>query len=138
MQLEKTKVAQKAITEKHITEESENLLIEEYKKASKRLILLDYDGTLVGFQVKPEAAVPDEELLNIIEKISNDPSNQVVIISGRDRHFLEKHLGKFNVDFIAEHGVWLKEKEGDWARAGTTRDRQSPDERVHKTEWRAR
>ena len=37
-----------------------------------------------------------------------------MIISGRDKDFLHTHFGDKEVTLIAEHGLWLKEKNGDW------------------------
>ena len=54
---------------------------------SERLILLDYDGTLVGFQKRPEDAVPTPEVIQVLKDLTSDPANHVVINSGRDiRH----------------------------------------------------
>jgi trehalose 6-phosphate synthase/phosphatase len=86
----------------------------EYRNAENRLLFLDYDGTLVGFQDAPQKARPDQELMTLLQKLTADHKNRVVIISGRDRKTLQDWLGKFDVDIIAEHGVWLKEGSEDW------------------------
>lgn len=85
-------------------------LIQAWKKAQKRLIFLDYDGTLVGFKPKPDQAFPDEELLNLLTELKKDSRNQVVIISGRDKETLEKWLGEVDVNLVASHGLWIKEE----------------------------
>jgi len=88
-----------------------------YKAGEKRVLFLDYDGTLVPFDSDPQAVKPGKELRGILEKLSDDDQNHVVIISGRDRKTLENWLGDLPLDFIAEHGVWLKGKEEDWQMA---------------------
>ena len=90
------------------------VLNSEYVNAQNRLIFLDYDGTLVGFQDAPQKARPDQELVTLLENLTADHKNRVVIISGRDRVTLDDWLGKLDVDIIAEHGVWLKEGGEDW------------------------
>ena len=45
------------------TEESD--LIASYRQAKQRLIVLDYDGTLMNFHVDPQAVVPDEMLIDM-------------------------------------------------------------------------
>lgn len=85
------------------------LLANNYQQAQKRLLLLDYDGTLVSFAKKPELAYPDPELIEILTGLAKDPLNKVAVISGRDREFLAKWLGTTGVDMIAEHGAWIKE-----------------------------
>jgi trehalose 6-phosphate synthase/phosphatase len=89
-------------------------LVENYRRAEKRLLLLDYDGTLVPFCNDPKSAIPGRDLLGILKTLSEDPRNEVVIISGRDRVQLQKWFGKLNFGLIAEHGAWIKKKETDW------------------------
>ncbi len=84
-----------------------------YDAAKKRLLILDYDGTLVKFVNNPKAASPPADLLRLLEVLAEDPKNDVVISSGRDRKTLEKWLGKLPVGLSAEHGAFYKEK-GEW------------------------
>ncbi|TYP76428.1 bifunctional alpha,alpha-trehalose-phosphate synthase (UDP-forming)/trehalose-phosphatase [Paenibacillus methanolicus] len=91
-------------------------LEEDYRLASNRLLLLDYDGTLVGFKPTPDQAKPDEELRRLLRKLSDDPANTVVIITGREHTGIEKWLGDLNVHLIASHGLWLRKPEGDWVK----------------------
>ncbi|MDF7815779.1 bifunctional alpha,alpha-trehalose-phosphate synthase (UDP-forming)/trehalose-phosphatase [Hymenobacter sp. YC55] len=86
----------------------------DYQVADQRLLLLDYDGTLVPFQANPQHAQPDPELLTLLAQLASDARNRVVVISGRDRASLESWLGHLPVDFIAEHGVWLRRAGGEW------------------------
>jgi trehalose 6-phosphate synthase/phosphatase len=83
-----------------------------YRTSKRRLLLLDYDGTLIPFYTRPEQALPTEELLALLKGLSADHRNEVVIISGRDRDTLEHWFGSMNLGLIAEHGAWLKE--GEW------------------------
>ena len=46
-------------------------IVGRYLSAEKRLFLLDYDGTLVPFASRPEEAVPDEEVIEILSKLAN-------------------------------------------------------------------
>ncbi len=79
-----------------------------YCYASRRLLLLDYDGTLVPFHNRPEAAKPDTQLIHMLRHLAEDTANRLVIISGRDRHTLDEWLGDISLDLIAEHGAWHK------------------------------
>lgn len=112
--LEYIKKEQENLQTKPFTVSVEEALVRAYKKASKRIIFLDYDGTLVGFHSNPEDSKPDEELNNILSKLTADKSNKVAVISGRGRVFLEKWLSAFDLDIIAEHGVWHKASGEDW------------------------
>jgi len=88
-------------------------LTEKFKKAANKLILLDYDGTLVDFKAAPEEARPGKELLNILIKLISKPGTKVVIISGRGYQDIDKLIGQLPVDIIAEHGAMIKSN-GEW------------------------
>jgi trehalose 6-phosphate synthase/phosphatase len=83
-------------------------LITQYQKANKRLILLDYDGTLVDFHAQPHLAFPPEPVLELLQQLSQNPKNQIAIVSGRDRDTLDKWLGHLPIILIAEHGAYTK------------------------------
>lgn len=85
-----------------------------FHNARKRCILLDYDGTLAPYQKLPSMAVPSEELMQLLQQLTKEPSNEIVIISGRDVKTLEKWLGKLPLNMIAEHGACIKFKDEDW------------------------
>lgn len=87
---------------------------EDYKNAQKRLILLDYDGTLSPFAKTPWEAKPDKKLLDFLKEVTQDEKNEVVIISGRDAETLEKWLGNLDLNFVAEHGVFTKYRNAEW------------------------
>ncbi|MCB9285455.1 MAG: bifunctional alpha,alpha-trehalose-phosphate synthase (UDP-forming)/trehalose-phosphatase [Lewinellaceae bacterium] len=91
-----------------LTEQDIQGLIEAYHKAKDRLIVLDYDGTLMEFHPDPMAVVPDEDLLTLLQSLKGQAGNQVVVSSGRDRDTLDKWLGPTGIDLAAEHGVWVK------------------------------
>lgn len=100
-----------------LTPSKEKEIISAYAKAKKRLLLLDYDGTLVGFQDRPAAAVIDDKMHEAISVLSDAPGNSLVIISGRDRAALEQLLNGLDVNLVCEHGVWLKKKGEPWQMA---------------------
>lgn len=88
-------------------------ILEKYKQAKNKLVLLDYDGTLVDFTPVPEEAVPSAELKDILLRISSTPNTKLIIISGRNQIDIEKFVGELPIDIIAEHGAMLKKK-GKW------------------------
>jgi trehalose 6-phosphate synthase/phosphatase len=85
-----------------------NEILKAYKTAKNRLLLLDYDGTLVEFNEKPNLAIPSPQLLKTIEKLIQLPNTDLVIISGRDQLFLDKWFGKMKLTLVAEHGYFIK------------------------------
>jgi trehalose 6-phosphate synthase/phosphatase len=89
-------------------------LIEQYRGAARRALLLDYDGTLVPFVADPRLARPDREVLELLAELAAAPGNSVAIVSGRPRRDLEEWFGELPVALVAEHGVWLRPKGGEW------------------------
>ncbi len=86
----------------------------DYSKADKRCILLDYDGTLTPLTKIPSDAFPSNEAMKLLHELAEDKRNEVVIISGRDAEILQKWLGRLKINFIAEHGSFIKYKNGEW------------------------
>ncbi|MFY1643593.1 trehalose-phosphatase, partial [Methanoculleus bourgensis] len=101
-------------SEQVVTPAIRDQLVDEYASGKNRLLLLDYDGTLVPFAAKPRMAVPTEATREVLEELSRAPQNEVVVISGRDRHTLDAWFGAMDIGLIAEHGVWVKERSGEW------------------------
>ncbi|MFD2602694.1 bifunctional alpha,alpha-trehalose-phosphate synthase (UDP-forming)/trehalose-phosphatase [Flavobacterium suzhouense] len=87
-----------------------------YSKSGKKLLLLDYDGTLVGFKDNPLDASPDEELYNYLDCLAKHKDTEIAIISGRDRATLENWFGHKDYTIITDHGVWLRRKSESWTR----------------------
>ncbi|UZR92339.1 bifunctional alpha,alpha-trehalose-phosphate synthase (UDP-forming)/trehalose-phosphatase [Chondrinema litorale] len=114
-QLDKVKELQVGLNLKLVTGKTLDKIVKHYSEAESRLILLDYDGTLKPFASNPKAVKPDEELINLLTKLTEDPKNRVVIISGRDKSTLEEWVGHLKIDLIAEHGVWLKKLGAGWS-----------------------
>jgi trehalose 6-phosphate synthase/phosphatase len=97
-----------------INEKIKTSLVEKFKSARKRMIFLDYDGTLVGYNEKPELAIPDNFLLKTLEKLLEFPSTELAIVSGRDQDFLDQWFGKLPITLVAEHGYFIKHKNQKW------------------------
>jgi len=92
----------------------EEKLTIEFKNANKRIIFLDYDGTLVPYSVSFKLVKPDQNLLKTLGSLSADERNEIVLISGRDRDTLQNWFAELNIGLVAEHGAWIKERGGRW------------------------
>lgn len=92
-----------------------------YDTAQKRILFLDYDGTLQRFFDLPTEAKPDADLLALLKSIESDPKTELVIISGRDKTTLNEWFGDQGYTLIAEHGAWLKPKNEDWIAKNQTK-----------------
>ena len=93
-----------------------DLITKFYGQSFKRLIFLDYEGTLPSEdtgQVKVDKLFkdrrPSEEILNILTDLSNDKKNSVFIVAGKGKSQLEDWFGSIkNIGLSAEHGFLYK------------------------------
>jgi trehalose 6-phosphate synthase/phosphatase len=112
--LNEVKQMQASMKAKHVSLTTEHFIKAMYAQRSKRALFLDYDGTLVGFNINPDAASPDQQLYAILESLIADEKNEVIIISGRNYQSLEKWFGHLPIHLIAEHGAWYKYNNKQW------------------------
>jgi len=87
-------------------------VVSRLKGTQQRVLLLDYDGTLVGSTARPELAMPDPELLALLARVAALPGTHVHIVSGRMKETLEEWLGTLPVGLHAEHGLWSRAEPG--------------------------
>jgi len=88
-------------------------LIDKYRNANNRLILLDYDGTLVDYTTIPDTAIVTDILFDILMKLIGTPQTEVFIITGRGHKEIDKIFENLPINIIAEHGAMTKER-GIW------------------------
>ena len=113
-QLQEVKLQQTHEGDKYLNVEKRREILQHYRNATQRLILLDYDGTLIGFARHPSEAKPDARLISLLQRLSSHPSNNVAIISGRDSETLEKWFGHLPINLIAEHGAAIRRRQDTW------------------------
>lgn len=81
-----------------------------YAKASKRLIILDYDGTLRNFVKTPSplAAAPTLRIRAALKTLTDQPNTTVAIVSGRTKRALTSWFVGLPLVLAAEHGAWKR------------------------------
>lgn len=104
--------------DKMLSPKDKAMLVTDFKRAGKRAILLDYDGTLKNFVNSPDPnqAAPSPALISLLRELAKQPNTELYIISGRTREALEGWFGKLPVSLVAEHGSWVKQS-GEWAQS---------------------
>jgi trehalose 6-phosphate synthase/phosphatase len=112
-EMEQIKRRQQSFQIRFMDEFTRYNLFDNYRIAPNRLLLLDYDGTLVPFTANPNDAIPNPGLLQLLHNLAETAGNTVYIISGRSSAWLEKHLGMIPVNLVAEHGARYK-RNGQW------------------------
>jgi trehalose 6-phosphate synthase/phosphatase len=83
-------------------------VVRQIRAAKRRVLLLDYDGTLVPFAATPEGASPDAELLALLGALSRAPGTEVHVVSGRGRGVVEEWLEGLPIGLHLEHGLWSR------------------------------
>lgn len=79
-----------------------------YKQAQRRVLLLDYDGTLREFVGVPSGAKPQKHTYEVLEKLADDRHNFVFLVSGRDHDSLESWFKGIPIGLCAEHGYQFR------------------------------
>lgn len=110
--LEKSREENQKLRVKMINRDDISRMKRDFQKTSKKIVFLDYDGTLVSFAGRPSLAVPDTELIDLTHRLAS--VCELCIVSGRDAAFLEKNFASAGAHLCAEHGALLKEKNGSW------------------------
>ena len=116
--LDEIKNVQKEFAVNELTEVTKNKIIADFQKSHRRLLFLDYDGTLVQFKGKPEEAKPDAEIMATLMRLAGEPKNELVIISGRNKETMADWLGMLDAVLVAEHGAWIRQRGKQWEAAG--------------------
>ena len=85
-----------------------------FAKAERRLLLLDYDGTLVDIKPRPQDAAPTPRLIGLLRDLAALPHTTTAIISGRSQADIEGWFGAIpNLGLAVEHGALMREPGGD-------------------------
>lgn len=112
--LEEMTILQERYLSRRITSDVIENMINTYKKARKRVLFLDYDGTLVDFERNPRKASPDEELYELLDSLSDMDGNEIVLLTGREKDTFDRWFSSRNYTMIAEHGYWMKKPGEKW------------------------
>ncbi|OWZ04291.1 Trehalose-phosphatase [Phytophthora megakarya] len=83
-------------------------IVQAYRNAQNRVIILDYDRTLTPqHSLLPLAAV-GPNFKSLLDALTADECNTVFIVSGRERKFLETWLNGVRVGVAAEDGFFYR------------------------------
>jgi trehalose 6-phosphate synthase/phosphatase len=112
--LRRIKEREGRLATKHLVGSLAERVVAEHAAARQRLLLLDYDGTLVPLAGRPQDAKPDGALFELLEKLTRVPRQDVYLVSGRDHNQLESWFSRLPLRMIAEHGAWVRDEQGNW------------------------
>ncbi|RYZ91255.1 MAG: bifunctional alpha,alpha-trehalose-phosphate synthase (UDP-forming)/trehalose-phosphatase [Proteobacteria bacterium] len=95
-----------------------DIIFQEIPEHAKKIIFLDYDGTLFPIVKIPKLAAPDSALFALLERLSKLVNFEIHIVSGRPHHDLMEWFGKLPISLHAEHGAMSRNRETDkWTSA---------------------
>jgi trehalose 6-phosphate synthase/phosphatase len=72
---------------------------------NKSCYLIDFDGTLAPIQNDPQTVKLPADIKTYLKRLSSNPNNDVVIVTGRDKKFISSRLKGLNVYIACEHGA---------------------------------
>ena len=112
--LRRTKERQSRLDTQHLVGPLADEVLKGHAQAQRRLLLLDYDGTLVPIAARPQDAQPDPALFELLTRLTLVPEQRVCMVSGRDRNQLQAWFAHVPIGLVAEHGAWVRDAEGNW------------------------
>ena len=112
--LNNVKNTQESMMTRRLNYSNKQTLLSAFQAGQRRLIFLDYDGTLVPFAPTPEESSPDSRLLSLLRKLNQISGVELVLISGRTKMTLSEWFSDLDINLVAEHGAWIKERGKDW------------------------
>jgi len=108
---------QQRVESKLLSTSARRAILAQYKLSQRRLLFLDYDGTLTPLVRHSTMAAPDKALIVLLRELTAHCNASVVITSGRDRRTLEGWFGGIGLGLVAEHGAWVRQAGNTWQRA---------------------
>ena len=82
------------------------IIVASYQKSKRRVLLLDYDGTVMPTSHKES---PSSDLLDLLNMLCDDERNAVFIVSGRPRSKLQEWFAPCpKLGLAAEHGFFYR------------------------------
>ncbi len=106
--LEEAVALSRSLSVRLLTRADRENLVEAYARTTRRLLLLDYDGTLVPFASEPSLAVPSERALGLLRALCKAQGNRIVLISGRKKEDLAVWFDGLWMTLVAENGAWVR------------------------------
>lgn len=87
-------------------------LSQRVRNAQKICLVLDYDGTVVQIEQRPELAVLSSLQREFLKELQRRA--EVVILSGRRKEFLDRQFEDCSFTLGAEHGAFIRDHGGAW------------------------
>jgi len=91
---------------------SSTITLDEIRNAENLRLFLDYDGTLADFAPTPDEIFPDQQLIDLLKKLSAHPGIQLAVISGRRLDHIRKLIPLQGILLAGTYGIEILEPSG--------------------------
>jgi trehalose 6-phosphate synthase/phosphatase len=85
-----------------------DMVCKKFREASKRIVFLDYDGTLTTTHKIPEFAAPSSRITQMVKTLQCKENTYVYVLSGRSRCHLDNWFRGTGIGLSAEHGCFYR------------------------------
>jgi len=85
-----------------------------FQQAKRRLMIFDYDGTLMPLEATPSKGKPNPQVLTLLNELTKLKDTDVAIISGRDYRELDLWFEKVPLLLSGDHGMRYRWIDGQW------------------------
>ena len=82
--------------------------LEPFLRMDNAAFFLDYDGTIAEIKKRPQDAVPDDAIEELLTRLENLKNRDVFLISGRKKEDMDQWFSRYRFNLIAEHGFYYK------------------------------
>ncbi|MFO8077839.1 MAG: HAD-IIB family hydrolase, partial [Thermoplasmatota archaeon] len=97
-------------------------IVNRIAQAKHIFLLLDYDGTLVSFQQRPQDVKTPSEVITVLHQLITHPSYTVFVITGRPLQEIKQFLPQKGLSIAGLHGIEIEWENGEtyfWKQAST-------------------
>jgi trehalose 6-phosphate synthase/phosphatase len=101
---------------KRFTPEVSRKIRNDFRKARNRIIIVNYDGTIIPITKSYQETERDIEISKLLQELAEREKADIFITSSRSKEYLDERLNHLSINLIAEHGTWFKKADDDeWA-----------------------
>ena len=108
---------QSRMKQRMLSHDAREALLNDYRGASRRLLLVDVDYSFVPGVDKSGEEPASNPALESLAQLAQQEGNQVLVLSGQSRERLDWCFHGVPVKLVAEHGTWMKCPGRDWQRS---------------------
>lgn len=112
--LKSIKAKQAELQARLFTHTVKTRLLTDFYNSEKRLIALDYNGTLVPIKKMAQCLPPDKSTLNILKALTEDTKNKIIILSDNEKENLASWFNHLPIDLIASSDLAFRKAGSDW------------------------